>query len=137
MRRIQTCVVTVLALMLGCASGHLVQLNASPQVPAAQGAVRVTSGANNNTRLRIDVHHLAEPQRVAPGATALVAWAQPSAAGGTPQNIGALRVNDKLEGELETVTPQRDFQLMITAEPSPTASVPSGMPLLSAHISPR
>lgn len=137
MRRIRTCVVAVLGLMLGCASGRMVRLNGSPQVPAAQGAVRITSGANNNTRLRIDVHHLAEPQRIAPGATALVAWTQQSAAGSMPQNIGALRVNDRLEGELETVTPQQDFELIITAEPSPTASVPSGAPLLSAHIGPR
>lgn len=136
MRRIQTCAVALLGLMLGCASGRTVRLTGSPQVPAAQGAVRVESGANNNTRLRIDVHHLADPQRIAPGATALVVWAQPAAAGGAPQNIGALRVNERLEGELETVTPQRDFELTITAEPSPTASAPSGAPLLSAHIGP-
>ncbi|MFO0578280.1 MAG: hypothetical protein U1A78_30105 [Polyangia bacterium] len=135
MRGTKACLGVLLGLVLGCASGHIVKLNGSPQVPAAQGAVRVASGANHNTRLRIDVHHLAEPQRIAAGATSLVAWAQPSAAGGAPQNIGALRVNDKLEGELETVTPQRDFELMITAEPSPTAPVPSGAPLLSAHIS--
>lgn len=87
--------------------------------------------------LVIDVHHLAAPDRIAPGATALVAWAQPSGDGAVPQNIGALRVNERLEGELETVTPHRNFDLLITAEQSPMAASPSGSPLLKAHISPR
>jgi hypothetical protein len=135
MRRLNMCLVALLGLAMGCASRQTVRLNGSPQVPAAQGEVRVSSGENNNTRLRIDVHHLAEPQRIAPGATALVAWARPAFDGAAAQNIGALRVNEKLEGELETVTPHRNFDLIITAEQSPTAPLPSGPPLLSAHIS--
>lgn len=134
MRRFHACLVACFGLAISCSSGQTVRLNGSPQVPAAQGMVRVARGENNNTRLRIDVHHLAEPDRIAPGSTALVAWARSAGEGAVAQNIGALRVNEKLEGELETVTPHRNFELLITAEQSPTASWPSGPPLLSAHI---
>lgn len=120
--------------LLSACAGTTVKLAGSPQVPAAEGTVAIKSGENNNTRLKIDVHHLAPPERVSPGATALVVWASPMAAGGTPQNIGALRVNDKLDGELDTVTPLREFELLITAESFATVQAPSGPRLLSAHI---
>lgn len=134
MRRMHSFAAALVALMIGCASGQTVKLNGSPQVPAAQGSVYATSGANNNTRLKVDVHHLARPEQIAAGTTALVVWARPTASGGEPHNLGELRVNEKLEGELETVTPHRDFEVMITAEPSATASSPSGAPLLTARV---
>ena len=138
MRSLRTSLVAAaVALVCGCASGNTLRLTGSPQVPAAQGTVFVSRGANNNTLLRIDVHHLAPPERVAPGASALVAWVSSTAAGGSPQNVGALQVNGKLEGELHTITPLQDFDLMITAEPSPTVVSPSGTPLLSTHVNRR
>lgn len=138
MRCLRTSLVAAaVALVCGCASGNTLRLTGSPQVPAAQGTVYVSRGANNNTLLRIDVHHLAPPERVAPGATALVAWVGSTASGATPQNVGALQVNDKLEGELHTITPLQDFDLTITAEPSQTVVAPSSPPLLSTHVSRR
>lgn len=123
----------VLALMLGCSEESTVKLSGSSQVPAAQGVVRVTRGENNNTRLRIDVEHLARPEQISSAARALVVWARPTVTGDS-QNIGVLHVDANLKGRIETLTPNQDFELMITAETSPTATSPSGAALLSARI---
>jgi hypothetical protein len=50
------------------------------------------------------------------------------------QNLGALRVNENLEGKLETVVPYRQFRVYITAEPSPSTTQPSGPTVLSATV---
>lgn len=134
MRRLHLFAAALVALMLGCSSEQTVKLSGSTHVPAAQGVVRIKSGTNNNTRLKINVEHLARPEQISSGAKALVVWAKPTAGGGDPQNLGALHVDDDLDGELDTVTPHQDFELMITAEPYATAAAPSGTPLLSARI---
>lgn len=62
MRRMHSLAAALVVLVIGCASGQTVKLNGSPQVPAAQGVAYATSGANNNTRLKVTVHHLARPE---------------------------------------------------------------------------
>lgn len=102
-------------------------------VPAARGAVRTGDAANNNTSVVVRVEHLAEPERVSNGATTYVVWAQRD---GTKviQNIGALRVDEKLNGSLSTVLPFDDFKVFITAEPASNVTGPSGEELLTANI---
>jgi hypothetical protein len=106
---------------------------ASLDVPAAQGTVKATSTANNNTAIVVEVHHLAPPERVQPGATTYVVWAR-APGQDAYQNLGALRVDDSLRGTLKTVTPLRSFDVMITAEASPTVMTPSSRRLLSASV---
>ena len=103
-------------------------------MPAAEGTVLVTSGPNQNTRLKITVHHLAHPDRLGPGATVFVVWARPAERGASLQNLGALRVDNDLDGSLETVTPLRNFELLITAEAEAGSLQPSGEPLISARV---
>jgi len=91
-----------------------VRMVSSPDIPAAEGVVRATSGANGNTRLHIFVRHLAKPEKVRPDATTYVVWVQP--AGGLPQNMGALKVDEDLRGSLETITPLKSFDVFITLE---------------------
>jgi hypothetical protein len=50
------------------------------------------------------------------------------------QNVGALHVNEKLDGKLETVTALKQFLLFITAEPSPSAMVPTGKALMKTNV---
>lgn len=88
---------------------------------------------NGNTAVEVHVRHLAPPGRLDAAATTYIVWVQ--AAGETaPQNLGALRVDEKLRGTLRTVTPFRRFDVFVTPEPGPTAVTPTGRRLLSARI---
>lgn len=109
-----------------------VTMGASTTVPAAQGQVKVDDGGNGNTAVSVTVKHLAPPDRMGEGVTTYVVWAKPL--NGPPQNLGALQVNENLEGVLRTVTPLREFDCFVTAEPSPTSPAPSGQPVLTAHV---
>jgi hypothetical protein len=120
--------------LFGCAT--TAPLRASTAVPAAEGHVKVAAGDNGNTKLDINVKHLARPDKLAAGATSFVVWARsPMELSAPPQNLGALRVNDDLEGSLQTVTPLKQLDLTITPEMSPAASAPTGAPVMTAHIS--
>ncbi len=125
-------VALALAYLAGCDSTTL-RLSASPMVPAAQGTVRVSSGKNGNTRLQIEVEHLAKPEAVADDAKVYLAWV--STGEGTPQSIGELKVSRALAGNLETLTPARYFDLMITAEASAAVRSPQGPKVLSTRVS--
>ena len=110
---------------------------ASPRVPAAQGAVSVKEGDNGNVKLAVSVKHMAPPERVATGASSYVVWLKPLATGNeneAPQNLGALAVNKDQEGELNTTTAYRQFDLFVTAEPEAGSTAPTGEQLLSTTI---
>jgi hypothetical protein len=121
----------------GCAifeKNEPLQLASSGTIPGAQGEVKVGNGDNDNTKLDVEVKHLAEPSKLTPGATTFVVWVKPVGTE-TPQSLGALKVDKDLEGELKTVTPHRDFELFITAEASPTVPGPTGNSLLWGNVS--
>jgi hypothetical protein len=99
----------------------------------AKGEVRTIDSSNDNKRVWVKIEHLAPPEKVADGATTYVVWAQPEG-GATPQNIGALKVDDELEGSLMTVVPYDNFRLFITPEPSAQVTEPSGEEILAASL---
>lgn len=120
--------------LIGCASSSEVRLQGSPQAPAAEGTLKLSRGQNGNTHLEITVRHMAPPDRMTQSATVYVVWVRPIQEGSVPQNLGALQVNDKLEGTLDTLTPLHSFDLMVTAEPSATVVQPSGIAILSTSV---
>ncbi len=99
---------------------------------AAQGKVHVTDAGSGNAHVVVEIHHVPSAAKTAPGATTYVVWAHP--VGGKPMNLGALKVNDDLTGELRTLTPMKHFDLFITAESTPEASAPTSVPVLSARV---
>lgn len=116
-----------------CGGPSPVPMLASPQTPAAEGKVAAQPAANGNTKLTVEVKHLAYPEKVAPGAKVYVVWVQPQ--GAAPQNVGALQVDRDLVGHLETVTAYPSFEVFVTAEESPGATMPRGPRVLNAVIS--
>ena len=56
--------------------------------------------------------------------------------GKDPQNLGVLKVNDKLEATFETTVSNEDFDLFITAEDNPNAQIPSEPKLLKGTMQP-
>jgi len=122
--------------IVGCGSAPpAVRMVGSMDVPAARGTVTASRIGNQNTSLGVDVRHLAAPDRVEPGATTFVVWARGFGQEDF-QNLGALRVDANLRGTLKTLTPYSTFEVVVTAEPSPTATTPSGKRLLTASVRP-
>jgi hypothetical protein len=121
----------------GSQASHAFQFQTSSITPAAVGKVATVAGPNGNTRLTVDVQHLAPPDRVSPGARVYVVWATELGGGATASNLGALRVDDALNGRLESVTPLHSFDLHITAEETPTVEKPTTVSVLSVRVTPK
>ncbi len=132
MRAISVGLLTLgLTAFAGCASTW--PLTGGTVVPAAEGYATSKTGDNGNTEVAVNVKHLAQPAKVAAGATVYVVWATPTD-GGAATNVGAFLVDKDLNGRLETKTPLHTFQLTVTPEPSGTATSPSGPVVMAARI---
>ena len=117
-----------------CASSSQIRLAGSSDIPAAQGNVTVGTTENGNTRVQFAVKHLAPPDRMNPGATVYLVWVRPLEAGSSATSLGAMQLNENLEGEISTVTPLRAFDIFVTAEAMQTATWPTGKELLSQRV---
>lgn len=123
--------------MLGisaCNQSNPRELTANSRVPAARGTYHVAKTNNGNTKVSVTVAHLAEPAKISSEATTFMVWAQPTQTGGVAQPLGRLQIGKDLNGSIEVMTPQQNFQLFVTAEVSPDISSPSGDRLLWADI---
>ncbi len=108
------------------------EMHSASDVPASQGTVRVTAADNGNTNVSIRVKHLAPPSKMAPDSTVYVVWFRP--AGGDNQNVGALVLDNDLEGSLDTLTPQKRFLISITPEPNGQAASPTNEPVFTYQV---
>lgn len=102
-------------------------------VPAAEGQVTTSQDKNGNTQIKVNVKHLASPERISPGAGNYVVWLRPAGAESF-RNIGALEVNDNLEGNYDTKVPYKQFVLIVTPESTTTAQKPSGPTVLMKNV---
>jgi hypothetical protein len=107
-------------------------LAASSIVPAAKGSAEVGKDRNDNTELKIKVEHLAKPENLSPSQASYIVWLQDKES--EPENHGELKVNGKLEGNFQTVTPHKSFDLFVTGEKDASAKAPSGPEVLRARI---
>ena len=123
-------VFAVSAFPFACAAPTAMQ--SGPGVPASQGTVNVTEADNGNTNVDVRVKHLAPAHKMASDSTVYVVWLH-APQGGT-QNLGALTLNDNLEGRLEALTPHRRFVLTVTPEPSAQATMPTHAPVFTTNI---
>lgn len=110
-----------------------VTMNGSQYAPTAMGTVLVSHDSNNNTDVEIKVKYLAHPGQLTPPAVEYVVWIQ--ANGRQPENQGNLHVGKNLDGDFKTVTPYKDFKVLITAQDSPQAQMPDGHEVLTATVS--
>src|SRR5579875_2588886 len=108
-------------------------LTAAPVVPAAKGSVEVGKDRNGNTELKLKVEHLANPASLSPSQVTYVVWLQDKES--EPENEGELRVNGKLEGTFQTVTPRKNFDVFVTGENDAAVKSPSGPEVLRATVS--
>ncbi len=108
-------------------------MSSSQSVPAAKGIIHATHDSNNNTKLEISVHYLAQPEALTPPAAVYVVWLHPE--NDLLQNKGELKIDKNRNGDLTIVTPLKRFEIFVTPEPSAQATVPTGEHVLSANIS--
>ena len=105
-------------------------------VPASEGKVTTSSAANGNTNVNVHIKHLAPARKLVPDATVYIVWIQPRTDPSTWENVGALVLNDNLEGSLDTVTAQTRFRVEVTPEVSGTVPQPTHDSVLSADVGP-
>ena len=108
-------------------------LTAASIVPAAKGSVEIGKDRNGNTEVKLTVEHLANPTNLSPAQANYVVWLQDKGAG--PENQGELKVNSKLDGTFQTVTPKKNFDLFVTGENDSTVKSPSGPEVLRTSVS--
>lgn len=113
-------------------SAKKITMTPAKEVPAAHGTVAVKTGHNGNTDVSIVTKSLAQPSALTPPAETYVVWFQPPDQ--SPKNMGALRVDNNLNGKLETVAPYRQFKVFITAEKQQNVSSPHGTRVLTANV---
>lgn len=100
--------------------------------PAAEGKVTTDNDRNGNTGVDIEVKHMATPESLTPAKQAYLVWVKPR--GKDAELLGALRVNQNLEGSLKAATPYKDFEILITAEDNMKPEMPSPMVILKGDV---
>jgi hypothetical protein len=117
----------------GCASHEQTwTMNTTEMIPSAVGKVKVKGEKDGNTRVKVEVAHLAPPAAVFDQASTYVVWLKPES--GTAQNVGVLSINKDLKGSLETETAFKDFQVLVTAEKDASVTSPSGRSVMNASV---
>ena len=130
------CLLVTLALALSACSGTLTfKIKGTQKLPDADGRIDVTPVEDQGlSTLKIDLEHLAPPDRLAPNATHYVAWARRTS-DGLYSRVGALKYNkDKRVGVIEATAPETSFTLTITAEVSANPAAPSANVALEQKV---
>ena len=133
MRKHNIALFVVFSFLLTVAAwGREDRLTNTGTTPAAMGKVITDNDRNGNTGIEVQVKHMAAPQSLTPTKTTYVVWVQPR--GKDPEALGALRVNEDLEGSLKATTPYKDFDIFITAEDSLKPEIPASMVILKGTV---
>jgi hypothetical protein len=126
----------LLVCLLICAAANAKKfpLAAAASIPAARGDVDINHDKNGNTKFKIKVQHLATPSALTPPRAAYIVWLRERDGNASPQ--GQLRVDKKLNGTFEGVTPAKSFDIFITAEQETAPKAPTGEEILKATVQP-
>jgi hypothetical protein len=108
-------------------------LTGSPQIPAAEGKARLHKTKNGNVEIKLTIKHLAPPERIIPGANVFMVWVRGLGPDAQAQNLGALKVDKKLNAKMTAITALPSFDLFITCETSQTVTAPGTPELLPLH----
>jgi hypothetical protein len=129
------CIFIVTAMLfVSVVSAKKYALTADKSVPAARGKVDIGGDKNGNTKVELEVEHLAQPENLTPPKVAYVVWFQER--GREPLNQGVLKPGKNLKGSFKTVTQMKSFDVIITAETDAVATTPSGTEIMRASVQP-
>ena len=128
------CMFVGLSISIGIASAKKYPLAADKSVPAARGHVDIGRDKNGNTKVEIEVEHLATPDNLTPPRTVYVVWFQER--GAEPLNQGSLKPNKDLKATFKSVSALKSFEVFISAESDSNTKSPSGTEVLRASVQP-
>jgi len=117
---------------MGRGSEQTWTMNTAESIPAAVGKVKVAEEKDGNTKVKVEVEHLAAADSVNEKASTYVVWLKPDS--GTAQNVGALTVDKDRKGKLETKTAFKDFQVFVTAEADANVTSPSQITVMATKV---
>jgi hypothetical protein len=101
--------------------------------PGAKGNLHTDKDDNGNTKLKVEVEHIATPQQLNPPHQFYVVWIQEQ--GNDPKPLGELKIDrNDAKGSVEGLTPAKVFDVFVTAEDQPTPETPSGSEVLRGHV---
>jgi hypothetical protein len=120
-----------LAAAVGC-SAQIHELRPALRNPAAVGNIKATADDNKNTLLDVRAEHLAPPAALDPTLSTYVVWIRPGSAQEFT-NVGQLAMRSDRSGRLQATTPFPEFNVLVTAEQSGTARVPSPFVVMEGH----
>jgi len=129
-------VIALLIVMTICAATAAladdVKMRPSQVDPSAEARVEYHTERNGNTTLMLSAHHLAPPSQLTPPKTTYVVWIQRP--GNDPENLGALKINEKQEATIKATTPHKTFDVFVTAEDNERVQSPSSMEVLRGVV---
>lgn len=120
--------------VLAACGGTKSELKPAAHAEAAKASIKADEGDNGNTNVKVEVEHLAPPDKVAQDASVYVVWARPLVGDPQPQNLGALKIDDDRKGKLETVTALKSFDVLVTPESSSQITRPAHDPVLTGKV---
>jgi hypothetical protein len=121
-----------MALLLAVlAWGKTYTMQTTPLEPGAVAKLDVKANTGN-TELTIKVEHLAKPTLLSRPASNYVVWVQQ--ADREPANVGVLRIDDNLKGDVKATTTATRFTVLVTAEDNAKAQTPSDRVVLRADV---
>ena len=121
----------IFAAILVSACAKKVVFPTSEVLPAANAVVKIDKNDSNNYELELEVENMAHPDRLNPPRRTYVVW-MVSERNGTI-NMGNLKINKKLRGSLEAVTPFKPVCFFITAEEEQDVRSPSTQVVLNSE----
>jgi hypothetical protein len=118
---------------LGCAGSSKYQVTGSARAPDADGRITVEKVEGGNSMVKLDLDHLAPPERMEKGATTYVVWFHRQ--GAPPARVGQLAYDTgKRMGTMRATTTDRQFDVVVTAEPSGAVAAPSNVVVFEKQV---
>ena len=133
MLRLSLVPVLLTVALVGCggSNAQAVPLQHGNRTPAAAGNVTFSTSKNGNNELEVTGKYLPIPGELAPGLAHYVVWVN---AGRGPMPVGTLAIDKNRSGTLDTTTPYRDFDVLVTAEKTPAPARPSNYVVLRGQV---
>jgi hypothetical protein len=124
----------LLTVFLWASCAKTIQFQNSVIVPSAQGTVKYKKDKNSNYNIKIQVFHLATPDRLQPAQNVYVVWAVDQ--GGNIKNLGQVVTSSgmfsrTLKANFQTVTVYKPVKIFITAEGTATTPNPGMQTVLT------
>ncbi len=128
--------VIALAVVQLSAQAQKVHFKTSSIVPAAEGTVKVSTNKDKGYNIRINILHLAGPQRLQPASKTYIVWMDTEQ--NSTKNLGEMQSKDgflskALKAHLTTTTPFKPTRIFITAEDVAAVSNPHGQQVLTTR----